>query len=59
MIQVSIDIPEYYIPISRYCATLAHKACHSFNSNAQFEHLEHPRYGKIMSISCRYHVDIM
>ena len=26
-----------------YCATLAHKACHSFTPNATFEDIWHPR----------------
>jgi hypothetical protein len=48
--QLTIDIPPYYIPAHRYCATLAHKACHSFKNNSHFDHLEHPRFGRIMAI---------
>ncbi|XP_023332051.1 uncharacterized protein LOC111704142 isoform X2 [Eurytemora carolleeae] len=47
---LSLDIPECFVPVNNYSATLAHKACHSFSPNAGFYILEHPRFGKIMSI---------
>ena len=40
---VDLDIPQYYISAKKYCATLAHKACHSFTPNAGFYIFEHPR----------------
>ena len=46
----SIDIPDHYIPVKHYCATLAHKACHSFTPNSRFDQVYHPRFGKIMAI---------
>jgi len=46
----SIDIPDFYIPVTHYSATLAHKACHSFSPNSRFDMLYHPRFGKIMAI---------
>ena len=46
----SIDIPDFYIDVGHYSATLAHKACHSFTPNSRFDCLYHPRFGKIMAI---------
>ena len=46
----SIDIPDFYIDVDHYCATLAHKACHSFKPNSRFDILYHPRFGRIMAI---------
>ena len=40
---VDLDIPESAISAKKYCATLAHKACHSFTPNAGFYIFEHPR----------------
>ena len=38
-----IDIPEEYVSIRKYRASLAHKTNHSFNPNAVFSLFEHPR----------------
>jgi hypothetical protein len=40
---LELDIPDWAISAKKYSATLAHKACHSFTPNAEFENLEHPR----------------
>ena len=40
---LDLDIPEWAICAKKYCATLSHKACHSFSPNGFFQVLEHPR----------------
>ena len=40
---MDLDITDSLASASRYCATIAHKACHSFTPNASFQILEHPR----------------
>jgi len=46
-----LDIPEESQTTNNYCATLGHKACHSFSDrNAMFNEFEHPRFGAIMSV---------
>lgn len=46
-----LDIPEDSQNTKDYCATLGHKACHSFKEkNSMFHDFEHPRFGEIMSI---------
>lgn len=40
---IDLDIPNWAICAKKYCATVAHKACHSFNPNCGFYLLEHPR----------------
>lgn len=47
---VDLDILNEHIPISNYRATLGHKVNHSFNNNAWFGHIWHPRFGLIMSV---------
>jgi len=47
---VDLDIYDEHIPIPNYKASLGHKACHSFNNNASFSPLWHPRFGPIMSV---------
>ena len=47
---MNIDIPDYYIPCSRYTATLGHKACHSFSPNCRFSQVFHPRWGKVVCL---------
>ncbi len=42
--EVDLDIPDGSISLKKYCATLAHKACHSFEPNAGVQSIEHPRY---------------
>ena len=42
--EVDLDIPEHETLLKNYCATLGHKACHSFEAkNAKFEQIFHPR----------------
>ena len=38
-----MDIPKGYHQLSQYCATLAHKANHSFTPNVEWGIFEHPR----------------
>lgn len=40
-----MDIPEKYIDLSMYCATLGHKMNHSFESNCFAWFFDHPRKG--------------
>lgn len=47
---ISLDIPKPMRSIDKYKATLAHKACHSFEPNSAFRRFFHPRFGLIMSI---------
>lgn len=48
--EVGLDIPAACQSPARYRATLGHKCCHSFEPNAQFQSLWHPRFGHIMSV---------
>jgi len=41
----SIDIPEQFRSIKTYCASLAHKANHSFQPNSGFSRFYHPVFG--------------
>ena len=41
-----LDIPESCRSTKAYCATLAHKICHSFEPNSQYAYAFHPRFGK-------------
>ena len=45
-----IDIPEDCRNTEKYCATLAHKICHSFGPNAQYSYAFHPRFGRIRCV---------
>ena len=45
-----LDIPEQYRHLHQYCASLAHKANHSFNPNAKFCSFFHPRFGLIPAL---------
>ena len=40
---LDLDIPAPLSSVSRYCATLGHKTCHSFTPNSVFQQLWHPR----------------
>ena len=46
---IMFDIPEEYRSTEKYCATLAHKICHSFQPNAIYHYAFHPRFGFIRS----------
>lgn len=43
-----IDIPQKCRRVENYCATLAHKICHSFQPNADYHYAFHPRFGRII-----------
>ncbi|KAG7517280.1 histone-lysine N-methyltransferase SETD7 isoform X1 [Solea senegalensis] len=45
-----IDVPPPFDQMDRYCASLAHKANHSFSPNCKFEPYVHPRFGLIKCI---------
>ncbi|QQP37689.1 SET domain containing (Lysine methyltransferase) 7, partial [Caligus rogercresseyi] len=47
---MSLDIPAGNASLSKYCASLGHKCCHSFRPNSFFEEIVHPRFGHIMSL---------
>lgn len=43
----AVDVPPPWDSVSRYCASLGHKANHCFSNNAQYELAQHPRLGLI------------
>merc|ERR1712059_126872 len=45
-----IDVPNHLSDTSVYCATLGHKANHSFTPNCTYDYYEHVRFGFIRSI---------
>ena len=45
-----IDVPEEYSSTEAYCASLGHKANHSFNPNCEYTPFYHPRFGYIKCI---------
>ncbi|MBN3298336.1 SETD7 methyltransferase, partial [Amia calva] len=45
-----IDIPEPFSNIKKYCASLGHKANHSFTPNCKYDPYVHPRFGAIKCI---------
>jgi len=45
-----IDIPGDYLGVHQYCATLAHKANHSFTPNCEWGQFYHPRFGAVKCI---------
>ena len=54
--EVDLDLPKGYENLDKYKATLAHKANHSFEPNAEWILFEHPRFGLIRAL--RAQVDI-
>ena len=44
-----LDIPAELREL-QYCATLGHKACHSFSPNCEYSWAVHPRFGHIRAI---------
>ena len=45
-----LDIPETFRSLDHYCASLAHKANHSFCPNAKFCLFYHPRFGPVPAL---------
>ena len=45
-----LDIPEEFVSLKKYKASLAHKANHSFMPNAKFVLFHHPRFGKVPAL---------
>ncbi|XP_028816123.1 histone-lysine N-methyltransferase SETD7 isoform X1 [Denticeps clupeoides] len=45
-----IDVPEPFNQIDKYCASLGHKANHSFTPNCKYDPYVHPRFGPIKCI---------
>ena len=48
---LDLDIPHAHIDLDKYCATLGHKANHSFVANAEWALVEHPRFGLIRGLA--------
>ncbi|EKX55321.1 hypothetical protein GUITHDRAFT_99101 [Guillardia theta CCMP2712] len=48
--EFAIDVPPEHSSIDRYCASLGHKANHSFQPNAEYAPCFHPRFGHIKCI---------
>ena len=49
--QTDLDVPDEYTNLSKYKATLGHKANHSFSNNARWSRIEHARFGLICAIT--------
>ncbi|XP_023133628.2 histone-lysine N-methyltransferase SETD7 [Amphiprion ocellaris] len=45
-----IDVPQPFDQEDRYCASLGHKANHSFTPNCKYDPFVHPRFGHIKCI---------
>ncbi|XP_035388330.1 histone-lysine N-methyltransferase SETD7 isoform X4 [Electrophorus electricus] len=45
-----IDVPEPFNLTTNYCASLGHKANHSFTPNCKYDPFVHPRFGPIKCI---------
>ncbi|XP_071975535.1 histone-lysine N-methyltransferase SETD7 [Engystomops pustulosus] len=45
-----IDVPDPYYMTNKYCASLGHKANHSFSPNCMYDTFVHPRFGPIKCI---------
>lgn len=45
-----IDVPDPYNMTTKYCASLGHKANHSFSPNCMYDTFVHPRFGPIKCI---------
>ena len=54
--ETDLDLPKGFESLGKYCATLAHKANHSFESNCEWILFEHPRFGLIRGIRATYDV---
>uniref|UniRef100_F6YBN1 SET domain containing 7, histone lysine methyltransferase n=2 Tax=Monodelphis domestica TaxID=13616 RepID=F6YBN1_MONDO len=52
-----IDVPEPYNHTSKYCASLGHKANHSFTPNCIYDVFAHPRFGPIKCIRTKQAVE--
>jgi len=50
---IDMDIPLGYHKLANYCATLAHKANHTFSPNVEWTLFEHPRFGLIRSLTAQ------
>ncbi len=45
-----LHIPPQFVSIKAYCASVAHKANHSFTPNGCFLLFDHPRFGPVPAI---------
>ncbi|XP_049610512.1 histone-lysine N-methyltransferase SETD7 [Syngnathus scovelli] len=45
-----IDVPQPFDQTERYCASLGHKANHSFTPNCKYDVYVHPRFGSIKCV---------
>ncbi|KAL4641733.1 histone-lysine N-methyltransferase SETD7 isoform X2 [Arapaima gigas] len=45
-----IDVPEPFTDVKKYCASLGHKANHSFTPNCIYDSFVHPRFGSIKCV---------
>ncbi|XP_074503806.1 histone-lysine N-methyltransferase SETD7 isoform X2 [Sebastes fasciatus] len=45
-----IDVPQPFDQTERYCASLGHKANHSFTPNCKYDPFVHPRFGPIKCV---------
>ena len=54
---LDLDIKYKDAVLSNYCATLVHKACHSFIPNSAFTRTWHPRFGLIMALTAKQDIE--
>ncbi|XP_061408422.1 histone-lysine N-methyltransferase SETD7 isoform X1 [Lethenteron reissneri] len=47
---IVIDVPKHFVSVERYCASLGHKANHSFTPNCKYDFYNHPRFGPIKCV---------
>jgi len=48
--KIVIDVPAHWSNTMNYCASLGHKANHSFQPNSKYDKFDHPRFGSIKCI---------
>ncbi len=51
-----VDVPAECTNNSTYCASLAHKANHSFRPNCRYVAVQHPRFGRVPALQTITHV---
>jgi len=55
---LDMDIPHGFQSTNQYCATLAHKANHSFMPNCEWTLFESPRFGLIRSLTAQKPIEV-
>jgi len=55
---MDMDIPNGFQSTDQYCATLAHKANHSFSPNCEWTLFESPRFGLVRSLTAQKPIEV-